>query len=198
MMEITHFLSSVESNKLKYGLGLTHVQHPTKAEFISELQLNGNKELLFPDNYITVMWEPYQLMASNLSYIYEESHVIWSKQKCARSSADHAHTVSLLTCVTVIPCEAGLRLDMAIFGQDQTSLASHVWTALHHVRTTYPDYDGSVQIVLYYPEHIVLQKSDFFAGNIPWRRGAWSRYESYILGRVHRKTDTEDELKSML
>ena len=188
MAEIVKFLSDTDKNTGK-------VYHPSQNEFVKALCNSDTKNFLCPENYIIFDWVPFGVNANDLSYIYQTGYVLLSP---GTYFTNQGPSIGLMSLIYPFPCEAGLRIDVFIYGQDTYHTAAHVFAGLQYLRSMYPEYKGSIELLIMHPFHIKVSPKDYFADVIPWEPGALSHFDHCIMGRITHKLPEAGTVKSKL
>ena len=149
----------------------TLIHWASESEFVSQMNTlpESTRTLLFPDNIMVVFWKPLKLLESNYKIICDLGQVFWSRDQGIKGA--QSNIGSMLSCLRAFPCEAGMRVDHNVFGQDQDLLKSHVHAALVAIGDKLADYKGNVEYLLHYPEDITVRDSDIFGSDIMWNPG---------------------------
>ena len=135
MADIVSFLNTTQ-------IDTSRVVHPLQQEFVRAMCTTDIKKHLFPNGYITVDWMPFSIKPNNLRYIYEVCHILWSTGDYFN---DQGPSISLLSCLNVMFCESGLRMDVILYGQDTAQIAVHVYTGMKYLSSMYPGYSDMVE-----------------------------------------------------
>ena len=117
------------------------IVRPNQSEFLQRMLGDDIKSSFFPDKYIVVNWEPFQILRSNLIAIYNEREVVWTP--------DEDGNLEWMTFRYAFPCNAGLKLDLDMYGVNPRHIIPQMLHSLSYAMNEYPDFHGTVEVIIY-------------------------------------------------
>ncbi|ELU09402.1 hypothetical protein CAPTEDRAFT_201293 [Capitella teleta] len=146
---------------------------PSLDDFLKHTLKDETQTKLFPDKYITVGWEPFRIIKSNLSNIYNERNILWT----LGAEGDP----EWLTIECIYPCETGFRIDLDMYGVEPNCLATHLVQSLASAVARYPDVEAMCELLIYTPIQFPITEDLFERDVSP---GALAACKTYLV--IHR------------
>jgi hypothetical protein len=154
------------------------ITHPSKEDFIAAMSSEDSQSKLFPSGRIIVGWRPLGVIEENLSEIFDERQVAWTKEEgesCPR----------WMNIFTEYPCQTGMGLIMDMYGTDPELMVPHIAHALDVIVKQIPDFSGTFELLLYSAIQFPLHPDDLDLEMTP---GALHYYKTHIA--IHRNLET--------